>query len=419
MALLPLGITADDLTGAADAAAALARPGASVPVSLDAEPRSQAGATAFAVTTESRGCAPAESYALVRASVLALQRAGAALVLKKVDSNLRGSVGAEVAAVADATGGPVWLAPAFPARGRTTIGGIALVGGRPVAETEMARDPEAPVAHSRIAGLLAATAPELPVGQCHLNTVRAGAQVIAAAAPEQGVLVLDAEQDDDLDEVVAAALSLPHPPALAGSAGLAAALARRLLGPSARRDWPEGRGRPVLGVLASASAALPAQVARAGAEPDLRPIALQCEGLSRDEEDLPELRRAMELALAELAAGRHALVHAVGPLPAVPHPVELVVEHLAHLAFVVAEVGRPAGLLVGGGATAHAVLSALGAEAVLVDEEPLAGIAAGRVSGGRLAGSPVVLKPGAAGAEGALVELLGYLCRRAAAEPAT
>ncbi len=115
----------------------------------------------------------------------------------------------------------------------------------------------------------------------------------------------------------------------------------------------------------------------------------------------------------ELRSGRDAVVHAVGPLPAGPRPVSLVVERLGRLALSVVERAGPRGLIVGGGATASAVLHALGAQAVDVDDEPLPGIGAGVIVGGRLSGRPVVFKAGAAGDEGAVANLLRYLRRRA------
>jgi len=96
--------------------------------------------------------------------------------------------------------------------------------------------------------------------------------------------------------------------------------------------------------------------------------------------------------------------------------VELVVEHLAHLAFVLATQSPPRGLLVGGGATAHGVLGALGTDAIMIDDEPLPGIAAGLAAGGELDTLPLVLKPGAAGDEEAVVRLFAYLGQRAAAQ---
>ncbi len=414
MSHLPIGITADDLTGAADTAAAFADAGRPVPVSLLGHPRAHQGRDAFAVTTESRSCPAEEAYEVTRASVRALRENGARLIYKKVDSNLRGNVGAELAAARDAAGVPVMLAPAFPARGRTTVGGVALIAGTPVAETEMAADPESPVRHSEVAEIIRSQREDLALVHCPLGVVREGAAAIAGQARADAILVVDAETEADLDAIAQAALSLSPTPVLAGSAGLAGALAGIVFGRGAAAGWSEGGAGPALAILASSSRAMASQVSRAALDVEAAAIPLPCEHLTRRDEPLPELARAIAEAKKELDEGRHTLVWAAGPLPAVERPVELVVEHLAHLAFVLVRQSSPRGLLVGGGATASGVLAALGAEAVEVDDEPQPGIAAGIIVGGEMDGRPVVLKPGAAGDEEAVVGLLRYLERRAA-----
>jgi len=413
----PIGITADDLTGAADAAAALARPLRPVAVSVGASPRSLPGRHALAVNTGSRACPRGEAYRLTNTSVKALLSAGAHLIYKKTDSNLRGNIGVELAAVAHTTGRPVLFAPAFPARGRTVVNGVALIHGVPVAETEIARDPEAPVTCSDIADLIRGQWPEVSLVRCHLDRVREGAEAIRALVPDQGLLLLDAETEEDLDAIAQAALGLSPRPALAGSAGLVGALGRRLLGPRRPMVVSGARGGPVLAVLASASAALAAQVRRVAELPGVSTVRLPCEGLSREEGPMPEVHDAAEQAIHGLARGRDVVVYATGPLPNVEHPVELVVEHLAHLAFVAVREAEPRALLVGGGSTAQGVLEALAAAAIEVDDEPETGMAAGVLVEGHLAGRPVVLKPGAAGGENVIASLLEYLQRRVVSVP--
>ena len=72
-------------------------------------------------------------------------------LFKKTDSTLRGSIGAELTALA--TRGPVVYIPAYPAVGRTVVNGRLLVDGVPVNETAFARDPLQPVGSSKIADL--------------------------------------------------------------------------------------------------------------------------------------------------------------------------------------------------------------------------------------------------------------------------
>src|SRR3954454_9747157 len=124
-------IIADDLTGAADAAAAYG-PTHSSSVILDVE-SSWPAAEILSINTESRYLTGEEASSAVTSAV------GRALgqhrkVFKKIDSLLRGNVGAEVAAtLAQITQGRgkglAIVAPAFPATGRTTSGGLVHVDG--------------------------------------------------------------------------------------------------------------------------------------------------------------------------------------------------------------------------------------------------------------------------------------------------
>ncbi len=281
----------------------------------------------------------------------------------------------------------------------------------------MARDPEAPVQHSHLPTLLRKQWPELNTASCPLAVVRAGPAAVRRHLPPGGVLVADAETDEDLDLLAEAVLMDPPLRVAAGSGGLAAALACRLYGPPAAPVWTGPRQGPILAVLASASHTLGVQIAQADTMSEAAVVPFPCERLTWDEQPVPILNMAINAAVAALKEGRDTILHASGALPDVERPVDLVVEHLAHLAFVAVRQGAPRALLVGGGATVREVLGVLGTRALEIDDEPCTGIAAGIISGGDLAGRPVVLKPGAAGKAGTVVELLGYLGRRAGALP--
>lgn len=416
------GIIADDLTGAADTAAALARPGAPVRAWLGPRPLGPV-ASAVAVTTDSRHRPADQAATTTRASAAALRAAGATLLYKKIDSNLRGNIAAELAAAMEIADGPVLLAPAFPQRGRTTVGGVQLIDGVPVAETEMGRDPQAPARCSDVVRLLIdewRTEVRPAVQLCPLEVVRAGPGAIRERLRDGVVLVCDAETDGHLEAAARAALAHPQLRLVVGCAGLAAALARQRYGERPRLTWPEERRGPCLAVLASASAVLTAQVEHAAAQ-GLVAIPFSCADLTEGDETLPEVEDAIARAVAALTEGRDALAYSVGSAgsrrvslqddPA--RWVELVVERLAHLASVSVRQGRPRGLLVGGGSTARGVLGALGATALDVDDEPLPGLAAGLIVGGELDRRPVALKPGAAGGLEAVTALMWYLGKRA------
>ena len=211
-----LTIIADDLTGAADAAGGYgaARTSAVVLGSEVAWPASEV----LAVDTESRYLPEHEAAAMVDAVVrrsVALGRP----VFKKIDSLLRGNVGAEIAAalaaVSDAERALAVVAPAFPGTGRTTVGGVVHVDGVPHVDGAFAGDVAASLAAAGIrAGRLAPGPADTPADLAarldHLHTDGLDA------------VVVDAVTDADLETIARASRLLTGPVLVTGSGGLAA-----------------------------------------------------------------------------------------------------------------------------------------------------------------------------------------------------
>jgi uncharacterized protein YgbK (DUF1537 family) len=155
---------ADDLSGALDAAGAFHRAGRTVRIvlSIDAWTRGLAAeGEVVGITTETRNAPPARAAAVVTQAIAHGRAQGGRLVYKKIDSTLRGPVAAELAAVTAAMPRErILFCPANPAAGRTVRDGVLLVRGKPVAETEFARDPLMPVTTSTIRTLLGEAAAE-------------------------------------------------------------------------------------------------------------------------------------------------------------------------------------------------------------------------------------------------------------------
>lgn len=194
-----IAILADDLTSAADGAAPFVVRGQRAFIGLGCAPR-QEGAV-LAVDSGSRSATA--SQAAARVAKLSAELASCAVLYKTVDSTLRGHVMAELEACFKASRRKTLVfAPAFPAAGRTTVGGIQLVYGVPVSETVYGRDPVHPARHSTLSDLIPA---------CIAN-----------------VILLDATSQEELNCKIAA---LPEPESIlwVGSPGMASALARRLV----------------------------------------------------------------------------------------------------------------------------------------------------------------------------------------------
>ena len=231
----PVLVIADDFTGANDAGSGLASAGARVNVLFDVEAQAQSqSADVWVVSTDSRAASPAEA---ARRTKVAVERwadvARDGWIFKKMDSTLRGNPGAEIEAALRASGAAVALVvPAFPASGRTTLGGNCFVHGVLLTETEFASDPKTPVHHASVQARLGEQS-TLPSTLIPLSSVR-GRSINdeLQAAIEQGnrLIAIDAECDEDLRRIMRAAAALSQRPLLAGASGLSDALAAEIQG---------------------------------------------------------------------------------------------------------------------------------------------------------------------------------------------
>jgi uncharacterized protein YgbK (DUF1537 family) len=347
-------IIADDLTGAADAAAAYG-PTLTSSVILDVD-STWPEAEILSINTESRYLSAEEAASVVTSAV------GRALgqdrrVFKKIDSLLRGNVGAEVAAtLAGITQGNgkslAIVAPAFPGTGRTTEGGIVHVGGVQNTEGSFGGD----VAGALAAGGLTAEVVAIKPGRtpeelaAHLSDVQA-----------RGIdaVVLDVSSDLDLKAIAAAAGLLDFPALLVGSGGLAGHIAAREDGTSARNAQAR-RVHRTLTVIGSYSS-----LARLQTE---ALVAAGAEHIKLDHDALEDPAVAREVAQAMT---RNDVVLTPDPMGTVDKSQALVVaEALARA--TAAGIGHCDALVMTGGETATAVLKALGAGSftVLGEIEP-------------------------------------------------
>jgi uncharacterized protein YgbK (DUF1537 family) len=221
-------ILADDLSGALETGAAFHARGwrATLPMNAESVEPSASGELQI-LSTETRAESPARAAAIVRAVVAARRVAGSRLLFKKIDSTLRGPVGAELAAVIDELKPPlVVVCPANPAVGRVVRNGILLVNGTPLAETDFRHDPQYPALSSAVEEVLQAQGVKIGTRISAVASNDAGPD-LAIVPGETGtrVVVCDAETDSDLAVVVERIRRTGTDALFVGSAALAAALA--------------------------------------------------------------------------------------------------------------------------------------------------------------------------------------------------
>ncbi|MGY0056563.1 four-carbon acid sugar kinase family protein [Streptomyces sp. LZ34] len=409
---------ADDLSGAAETAAGLESRTTRSRVVLvrdAAAPRHPGEATVLDL--DSRHLPAVEAAEAVRAA-LALPPPGDTLVLKKIDSLLRGNIAAEVAALA-AGGAGVVVAPALPAAGRAVRAGVVHLGATPLHHSDAWRAEPVPPPRSVPGALGPARTALVP-----LTAVRASRRTLLAALraalAEGRVAVCDAETDADLDAVVEAALADGPGTRLVGSGGLAAALGRHLAGgeppraetaantaetaetgaetaaPSQATAGAAGP-RPLLVVVGTAEPSAAEQIRRLAAD-GATVLRLPLEALCADDSAAP-------MALPPFHDAVTVFTPAPGPAPAALSPRRLVRGLARAVAAAVARHDGAVDLVLTGGETARRVLDALG----VTELHPVGQVHHGAVHLRTPDGRSVVTRPGSFGDADSLRQIVHAL----------
>lgn len=251
-----LGLIADDFTGAMDSGAQFSYSHLGVHFRFTGQPTGDVEI----INTASREISAPEAMTRVRAACQAL--AGRRL-FKKIDSTLRGHIGAEIEAILTASPyQKAVICPAAPLQGRIVRDGVLFINGIPLEQTAFKDDPLYPAKTSRLAELIGQPAVHIP-----LNLVRGTLADLtdAITASSRQLLTADAESPDDLFTLARAILAAEALPC--GAFGLARAYLQALeVEPVAHPFFqPEGA---VLVLVGSANQVAREQVARLEAQPD-------------------------------------------------------------------------------------------------------------------------------------------------------
>lgn len=416
-------VLADDLTGANATGALFARMGLRTrTITGSAAAREPSGgggdAEVTVVTTGTRTMPAPEAAGVVTdllRSVPALARSR--VLAKRVDTTLRGPVAAELdallagrrAAVTDPGRRVVAVAvPAYPSAGRTTVGGIHLLHGVPLAESSAGRDPLTPVRSSRVAELVTAGT-RLGAVELHQDVLRSGAEeasaAIARALAGGDVVVLDAETEGDLARLATAVAragqeagvdvvpvdSGPFAAAYCGALGLR----------------PQRYDAPVLLVVGSTAEPTARQVEHAAESLDVRVVEVD------PERDLGDLGAddLVQTTLAHLAGdGRDICWRVTPPQGGLDPGLAAKVPHaLATRTREVLDRAGVGGVFACGGEVAAALLEALDVHSLEIEGEVQPLVVTGRVHGGSWDRLPIITKGGMVGDDRAVTAAIGRL----------
>ncbi|MEU0986477.1 3-oxo-tetronate kinase [Streptomyces sp. NPDC005953] len=255
--LAPLGVIADDFTGATDVAVALRRAGLRTLLFFGVPDRTSEGAYGFeaarlpehealVVALKSRMVPAADAVASSLGALEWLRGQGAGQIYFKFcstfDSTPRGNIGPVLDRLAKATGADtVPLTPSSPEHLRTQYQGYLFVDELLLGESHMRDHPVTPMNDSYLPRLLRTQTRE-QVALIGLGTVREGEAAVRAAlaAASARYVLADGIDESDLRTLGRAALGSPL---VAGAAGLAAGLAHahaeERAGHAAGAGWDE------------------------------------------------------------------------------------------------------------------------------------------------------------------------------------
>ncbi len=205
---MKVGVIADDLTGANATGVKLIKQGfeAATMVYYDQEPAS-GSYNAVCIDTDSRYARKDVSEMRIKTALNNLQRWGADVICKRIDSTVRGNIGIEIDNVLHELGDQAiaLVVASFPESGRITSGGYLLVNGVPVQATDVAKDPVTPLTESYVPSIIRKQSVHA-VAHIGLETVLQGKEAILQdlkKSIQEGnrILVLDAVTDEEIEDI--------------------------------------------------------------------------------------------------------------------------------------------------------------------------------------------------------------------------
>ena len=380
--------------------------------------------------TDSRAVPEKEAYRRVYEACKALMSPEVKVYSKRIDSTLRGNIGAETDAMHDALGDD-WTAivvPSFPSSGRTVVGGYLMVNGVLLNKTDIAIDPKCPVKVSKVRTVLSGQTRK-NISGIYADDLMHGKHALAEiikgrVAGGDRIITVDAVTQEDLDLIADAVITSGIKCLAVDSGAFTGALARKAATPS--RGGGTSR---ILVVVGSVHPLTAAQVDH------LRLTQRTVDETVRTREFLEsEARRESEIArVAQSIISRHdkfpvstVIGDGLKPelridfkpymqksgksLDELSHVINASFAEIAARIFEKEKSYRA--LYCCGGDITVAVCSRVKAQGIRLEDEVLPLAAYGTIAGGELDGVHIVTKGGSQGGPEALNECVNYLKKR-------
>lgn len=421
-------IIADDLTGANATGVLLARQGFKAATFLNLDKynsKESADLNVVSINTDSRAITREKAYDRVKKIVEFFNGEDVILFSKRIDSTLRGNMGAEISAVLDTVivDSYAVVVPSFPASGRICVGGYLMFNQVPLEKTDISKDPKTPILTSRVKVLLEEQMDE-KIGFVELYKVLEGVDTIQNALSseiENGsrVIIIDAATNEDIAKIAKAVKNTGLNVVAVDPGPFTAALAEEYL------EVPKaGPGQKVMLTIGSISKLTKKQLDEFKLEYSAFIVEVDASKFLYDTTKKDEVDKAVNeisghlfeftvIGVTTLSEGKILdLGKAAKELKISEDEVSQKISNgLAEITIKVLEKSQflIGGLYTSGGDVTVAVCNALGAAGIEVKDEVLPLAVYGRIIQGKYHNMPIITKGGLIGDERAIIKCINYL----------
>jgi uncharacterized protein YgbK (DUF1537 family) len=432
-------VIADDLTGANAAGVLMTKSGYKTVTVMNIDQfdeRARDACDCVIFPTDSRSIEAADAYRRVFDAARRLRGGGVKVYSKRIDTTLRGNLGAETDALLDALDDKrtAMIVPCFPSSNRINVGGCLLVNGVPLHKTAAAVDPKNPVSTPYCAEIFRSQS-KYPLESIIIRDLMYGMEYIVEkirGLAEKGVrnILFDAVSEEDI-ELIAESVAASSVPFIAVDPGVfTAALASAVI--PARKREPRRRSR-VLAAVGSVNQVARTQVDYFLAAQDAHNVYMEtAEFLESDERRRAEIRRVVEEILNHCGGYSVCSVIGRGIIPEYRVPFEpyaqkyqcsfddlsfKINESIAEIVCnIIASDKNFQGIYTCGGDITAAVCQRMNSAGLRLLGEVLPLAAYGEIIGGSHDGLRVVTKGGMVGDADAIVSCVRYLIEKISAQ---
>jgi len=414
-------VVADDLTGAVDTGAQFSKRSFKTCVItgsnefeksldvcdvlvVDTESRFDNSKTAYKKTFETGKLAKSENFKYI---------------YKKLDSTMRGNVGAEIAGLMDSMNiSHTFVVPALPLYDRTTLNGNVYIKGVLLAETDYANDPKNPIKESYIPAIITRQT-DKKTGVISFNDLLAGREEFRSKLNnimKDGIqiIVIDAEDDEDLDLIASVVTGIKDRVMFAGCSGLAEKMATYI---ELHKEIKSN-----LVIAGSVNKITLQQTEIAARALSIRTIDIETKEVIAGKEDT-EKKRILKLAEKSISEGKDLIIRSASTPESVSRCMEkgrklglddfmisdIIANFLGDLAGEIIRTKSLKGIVLTGGETAIKTLNSLNINGIIVKDEIMHGIPFGYLHDDKYRDMIVVTKAGGFGGEDALIQILNFL----------